>query len=215
MRILAISDIHDDMDKLKKLKYKIEEIKPDLVLLAGDITSGDSKERTDSILSKLENGAPLFAVTGNWDGKNVGEALERRNLNIHKRAVKVGNFGIMGFSGPSGITMGGLMIINYDDVDKTFEEVAKSEKTIVVSHHPPSNTKVDMLFTGQHVGSEFVRELVEEKQPDLLICGHIHEARGTDKIKNTTIVNPGAVCDGYAALIDFSGKTPKTEFIRI
>ena len=25
----------------------------------------------------------------------------------------------------------------------------------------------------------------------------------------------GAVCDGYAALIDFTGREPKTEFIRI
>ncbi len=215
MRILALSDIHDDIERLNKLKYKIDELKPDLVLLAGDITTGDSKEKTNSILDKLENGQPFFAITGNWDGKNVSEVLSERKINIHNKAVQVGNVGIMGFSGPGGITMGGLMILNYDDVEKTFQEVAKSEKTIVVSHHPPANTKLDTLFTGQHIGSEFVRELVEEKQPDLLICGHVHEARGIDKIKNTTIVNPGAVCDGYAALIDISGKEPKTEFIRL
>jgi Icc-related predicted phosphoesterase len=36
---------------------------------------------------------------------------------------------------------------------------------------------------------------------DLIVCGHIHEARGTAMKGDTTIVNVGEASQGYGALI--------------
>jgi Icc-related predicted phosphoesterase len=47
-----------------------------------------------------------------------------------------------------------------------------------------------------------LRRFVEERQPDLLICGHIHEDRGEAKIGSTRIVNVGEMRRGYAAVIE-------------
>jgi hypothetical protein len=61
---------------------------------------------------------------------------------------------------------------------------------------------VDRLSSGIHVGSTAVREFVERRQPDVVICGHIHEARGTDRLGKTKIVNCGKAGSGFYSLID-------------
>jgi Icc-related predicted phosphoesterase len=43
-----------------------------------------------------------------------------------------------------------------------------------------------------HVGSRAVAKMIEKYQPLLGLHGHIHESRGVQKIKKTTIINPGS-----------------------
>jgi hypothetical protein len=64
------------------------------------------------------------------------------------------------------------------------------------------NTRLDRIASVKHVGSTSVRTFIEKRQPDVTICGHIHEARGTDVIGRTKIVNCGPVAGGFYALID-------------
>jgi Icc-related predicted phosphoesterase len=42
------------------------------------------------------------------------------------------------------------------------------------------------------VGSRSVRAVIEEHQPLLALCGHIHEARGAVRIGRTLCINPGS-----------------------
>lgn len=42
------------------------------------------------------------------------------------------------------------------------------------------------------VGSRAVRRLIEEHQPLLTLCGHIHEARGSVRLGRTLCLNPGS-----------------------
>jgi Icc-related predicted phosphoesterase len=52
-----------------------------------------------------------------------------------------------------------------------------------------------------HVGSEAVRAFIEAHQPSLCLCGHIHEARATDAIGATRVINPGNLsAGGYVVL---------------
>jgi len=43
-----------------------------------------------------------------------------------------------------------------------------------------------------HVGSRAVTKMIEKYQPLLGLHGHIHESRGVQRIKRTTIINPGS-----------------------
>ncbi|MGC8879975.1 MAG: metallophosphoesterase family protein [Anaerolineae bacterium] len=42
------------------------------------------------------------------------------------------------------------------------------------------------------VGSHAVRRLIEQHQPLLTLCGHIHEARGSVRLGRTLCINPGS-----------------------
>jgi hypothetical protein len=56
------------------------------------------------------------------------------------------------------------------------------------------------VFFGFHVGSKAVRRVIEYFQPDVFVCGHIHEARGFDYLGNTLAINPGPFPKHYAII---------------
>lgn len=222
MKILAICDVHNEVKKARKLRYIIDERKPDVIVVAGDLTSFGPASAASDILDTLTCGKkdrPVFAVAGNGDNYEVRNMLEKRGVNLHNKSATVDRVGFVGFSGPSSLQLGGLMVLNYDPVGEKLKDIDSCDKKVIISHIPPSNTKVDTLFTGHHVGSDFLRDMIEEKQPDVVICGHIHEARGVDRIGKTIIVNPGAVCESYAAMIEIDsavdGREPKVEFLTL
>jgi uncharacterized protein len=44
----------------------------------------------------------------------------------------------------------------------------------------------------RHLGSEAVLRTIEEKQPRLVVCGHIHEAAGEEaRVGATRVINAG------------------------
>lgn len=216
MKILAISDIHSELYNMKKLAAIVEERDPDMIIVAGDITNFGPLKAAYDIFEALESSKRrVLAITGNRDGTEVAKFLKRKDLDIHNRGVVVDRVGFVGFSGPTGISVGGFPIMNYDSVNYKLAELKNCDRKVLVSHMPPINTKVDALFSGGHVGSEFVRDVIEAEKPDLVICGHIHEARGVDRIGKTTIINPGALCDGYAAFIELLDDGIKHEMITI
>lgn len=73
----------------------------------------------------------------------------------------------------------------------------------MVTHQPPFGF-LDTLYNGEPSGSVSLRRFLEEFQPDLLLCGHIHEARGEARLGRTLGVNVGELRRGYSALIELS-----------
>jgi Icc-related predicted phosphoesterase len=70
-------------------------------------------------------------------------------------------------------------------------------RTVAVMHSPPYNTKCDVLFNGEHIGSVAIRRWIERHQPLLTLHGHIHESpreSGSffDRLGSTVVINPGA-----------------------
>ncbi len=78
LRIVQISDIHcgevtHDSERLQSIIKETNELKPDLVVIAGDLTgAGYEWEYAEAAehLSKIE--APRVVVPGNHDARNVG-----------------------------------------------------------------------------------------------------------------------------------------------
>jgi uncharacterized protein len=73
---------------------------------------------------------------------------------------------------------------------------------VVLSHVPPRGCSLDRTFLGKHVGSTALRSYIESRQPKLVVCGHIHEARGIELLGRTTVVNCGVAARGYYALVE-------------
>jgi uncharacterized protein len=67
---------------------------------------------------------------------------------------------------------------------------------VLVSHAPPSNSNLDVLLGGMHVGSRAVRQFIETKRPILSLHGHLHESplesgHFTEDLKGCLCVNAG------------------------
>jgi len=73
----------------------------------------------------------------------------------------------------------------------------RPRKTVAVIHSPPFETRCDVLFNGEHIGSRAIRRWIERHQPLLTLHGHIHESPSQsgsffDRIGSTVVINPGA-----------------------
>ena len=74
--------------------------------------------------------------------------------------------------------------------------VADTPVQLMVCHTPPHVTKLDRLTNGVPVGSQAVRQFIEQYQPQVCITGHIHESPGVDRIGRTKILNAGPFAAG-------------------
>jgi len=48
-----------------------------------------------------------------------------------------------------------------------------------------------------------------------LLCGHIHEARGIEKIKETLVLNPGPLYRGMGAIVVVEDKNIEAELLEV
>lgn len=207
MRVLLLTDIHGDVEKLEKILEKEEY---DAILCAGDLSDAnefsDYESNLEQVLEKFDEqtGKIVQAVPGNMDPeeKCVRKLIDHR-INLHKNIASAGNFEAVGFGGgktPFGTPFEPEGSEIRDAVDMLYKRMTSDTKVAVI-HQPPKDTKLD-LVDGDHVGSEEVKQLIDEKDFDLFLTGHIHEARGRQKLEDTLAVNPGPVMDGYYAIAD-------------
>ncbi len=80
------------------------------------------------------------------------------------------------------------------------------DRTVLVTHAPPHETHLDVLYDGRHIGSKAIRRFIEMAQPPLSLHGHIHESPRrsgsmVDSIGKTICVNPGSSLGGLRAVI--------------
>lgn len=153
----------------------------------------------------------MLAVCGNCDLPEIEEVLAEAGVALDRRAVSWGGATLLGLS--AGLPFGGCP---YERSEEDFaaacaELFAAAPRaggdggpTILLSHQPPYGTRCDRA-RGRHVGSRAVRSAVEEHQPDLVICGHIHESAGQDTLGRSVVVNPGPWFRGGAARFRIAG----------
>jgi uncharacterized protein len=94
---------------------------------------------------------------------------------------------------------------DFDRLSATLE----GRRAICVLHSPPSDTHLDCIGPGHHVGSLAARHFLARVQPPLALHGHIHESpeitgHYTDQVGETLCVNPGQALHGplHAVLFD-------------
>ena len=198
MLLVCISDLHGNLRGIERINFS-----PDLLIVAGDITNFGREREAESILKQLlKITDKILVVPGNCDYPEVSKVLDELGINLWCRGKIIDRTGFFGVGGSNPTPFNTPLEYSEEEIEaclnEGFTKVKEAEIKILVSHPPPYNTKVDRVSSGLYVGSRAIREFIEKTQPSLVLCGHIHEARGIDKIKNTIIVNPGPLHRGYA-----------------
>lgn len=207
MKILVMGDIHGQCQNI--FSY-LQKKSVDLIILTGDITHFGPQKLGEEILNEICIFDILtLAIPGNCDQTYIYGEIESSNaINIHNKSLIIKNIGICGFGGsnttPFNTPLEFAEIQIYSQLEKLMIEIENEEIRILVTHVPPYNTKADILPSGDHAGSESVRKIIEEFQPTLNLCGHIHESKTIDKLGDTIIVNAGESSRGSAAIIEIS-----------
>lgn len=200
MRLICISDLHGRSGKIEGLR----DVSADLIVVSGDITDFGGKDRARAILEDLLKINNVVGVPGNCDRLDVNEALVEAEADLHSRGRVLGGIGFFGVGGSNATPFHTPQEYSEEEIEaflvRAYEEVKDREVKVLVSHAPPYNTKVDETSAGRHAGSTKVREFVERHQPNLVICGHIHEAKGVDKIGESVIINAGPLHMGYVTV---------------
>lgn len=207
---IILGDIHDQIARVGEIPG-IQEA--DGVLVSGDMTLVGGAHQARMIIEAIKEHNPnVLAQIGNMDRPEVTEWLKEQDMNLHgeirELLPKVALVGIGGstftpFATPSEFSESWYS----EKLEHLWHTARKYKKVILVSHNPPKDTACDDIGDNTHVGSVAVREFIEENQPDLCICGHIHEAIGIDTIGRTKIANPGPFQNGnYLVLRYDEGK---------
>jgi Icc-related predicted phosphoesterase len=179
----------------------------DLIVLAGDLTMfGRRHAASEMIGAVAKHCASVLAVPGNCDYPEVEEYLVEKGMGLHGRSQIFRGVTFFGLGGslpclgntPNEYTEDELARL----LDTASEGVEPNSPSVLVSHQPPADTALDLANNGAHVGSASVRACIEALQPEVCFTGHIHEARGTDTIGRTTLINPGPLAaGGYAYMV--------------
>ncbi len=208
MKILAISDLHGELSE-NLLNY-IKDNEIDMVIVSGDITNFGPGKLGEELLNKIVNqNVNVFAIPGNCDPKDIFSHInDSKAINIHNSTFELDNIGLCGFGGSNATPFDTPLEYDeteiYDSLCELIPNIDDKKVRILVTHAPPVDTFADEIESGAHVGSNSVRKIIQEYQPDIALCGHIHEAIAIDKIGDTIILNPGHREDGNAGLIIIS-----------
>ncbi|RLF22926.1 MAG: hypothetical protein DRN15_07775 [Thermoprotei archaeon] len=186
MKALAISGIHGDINPLKEVLDVGKRSGVSLILCCGDIGSPSVVD----ILSGYSKARTLI-VSGDLDDSYVVDILSHRNLLIDGRVVFVGGLIIAG--------LGGFRTRRrYHRVrNELMIKRVRGERLIILSHYPPN---------AEGPGSSYVRKLIRDFTPGMVICDHAHGEGEVKTMEKTLVVKLAPLSRGYYALLDLEHK---------
>ena len=159
-------------------------------------------------------GVRMFMAPGNDDFLEIDDALQGSDIVefAEGRCIRLDDVHEMittGYSNPTPWKTErelpeGPLRARLDDMARMVED---RTNLVAVIHAPPYGTVIDQApkldddfnMSLHHgglemapVGSEAVRSFIEEVQPLIALCGHVHEAGGVAKLGRTLCLNPGS-----------------------
>ncbi|WP_292391596.1 metallophosphoesterase [Methanosarcina sp. UBA5] len=219
MKILAISDPHGDYSKIKEMIEKAENF--DLVVIAGDITNFGPDEKVEELMEMFDR--PVLAIPGNCDHRSILKALDAsKATNLHGKAEQIGNIRFIGLGGSNTTPFNSPFELSEEEIETALEGMVCSAENnddcstiVLLTHAPPYGARDELPFG--HVGSKAIQKFLD--RVDLIVCGHIHEAKGLEQVGKTVVVNPGEACKGSCTLITIGEKEEnkliEVEFVEV
>ncbi len=154
--------------------------KADVVIGAGDFASvHEGLKETIDALAAIET--PTVLVPGN---NETDDALREATAGWNAATVLHG--GMVNIGGVEFFGLGaGIPVTPWDwsfDLDEEAATVMLTlcpRDAVLVLHSPPHG-HCDSNGSGDHFGSRALLRTIEEKEPRLAVCGHIHESWGCE-----------------------------------
>jgi Icc-related predicted phosphoesterase len=208
MRLLCLADIHGDAAGLRAILPVAGSV--DLVVVAGDVTQLGGRAESRTVLEPLlETGARVIAVGGNMDRTGAREYLAERKIDIHGRGILIDSIAFIGLGGGTHSPFATPWELAEEEAAALLAaghaEVAQAGSKVLVSHSPPRDTELDRVKAGMHVGSAAVRAFLTATPIQLCICGHIHEAGGTQAVVGGCLcLNVGPFRHGRYAIVEIT-----------
>ncbi|GAX61282.1 phosphoesterase [Candidatus Scalindua japonica] len=204
MKIISFGDIHENLSNLIHLENDLKSA--DLIIVTGDLTNYNGREEAEKVIEEIMRyNKNILAQPGNLDQPEVNDYLTEKGINLHGNGFIKDNIGIFGVGGSNLTPFKTPTEFSENEIEtfllEGFDKVKDAEFKIMVPHMPPKETKLDIISAGFHVGSQSVRDFISKYKPDIVLSGHIHEARGSDIIENTALFNAGMFQQGGYVII--------------
>lgn len=210
MRIFVFSDLHDEEVTFESLRKKCAEENCDFVFILGD-TTNDSPKFLEEVVSSPKN---CFFIPGNNEPVNAIQRVSSSCGYIHcKRVELAGGLNVVGF-GKSNVTPFGTPgELSEEEIYVQMRSLPIDRNTILLLHVPPlgffDEVKSPRGSGSQHIGSESVLKIIEEKKPFVVFCGHVHELEGIAMLGKTHIIKVPSAKFGKYCIAEIDDKTRK------
>lgn len=201
VRLAVIGDLHGHVESLRRVLALAVERECQGLLLVGDFEPGpyapsvragrsDAEVLADTFAALAATGLPALWVPGNHDHRGMpqpGNVDGRRETLLGLRVVGIGGAGPARFGFP------------YEWGEDQIRALDLPEADILLCHAPPQGTALDRLAYGGHAGSIAIHERAL-RQRGVLLCGHIHEAAGIERLGDCLCLNAGSLGEPFARL---------------
>lgn len=142
---------------------------------------------------------PIYVIPGNYDMDLDKTPLKYRN--VHKKSVPFEGYKISGFGGADVLTLGipEKLIVEYrekESSNETYSEAVnffQKEQPNIMLLHKPVYGHWDNLGSKGNSGSIPLARFIEDNavKLNLVLSGHMHEARGAKDKEGVVYLNPG------------------------
>lgn len=188
MKIACIADQHGSLPEIPEC---------DLLICAGDITGGNPqgpRDNSDAYWAEwitkefqpwAKQAPTCIFIAGNHDTCLESEPSNYRDAGLIYLRDSWVTLGAFGFFGTPWVRKWDTLAFNAiePELENKFRNIPPN-MDVIISHGPP------LGYQDCDKGSHAMREVVNRIKPKLLVCGHIHEARGQcDLIQGTKVVN--------------------------
>ncbi len=203
-RIYAVADVHGKKRRIEAVAANVITYKPDVLVLAGDITG---LFNTRGVLEQFAGlCGRVFFVRGNSDRSIVEKRLQAIDgiVSLHLRQHEYNGILFSGLGGTIPVPFRSRIAFGEKQLFQQLPMVDQHPSVFVA--HPPPWKVLDEVAGKFHAGCRRFREYILQHQPDLVLCGHIHERPGRAFLGETVVVNCSVGKTGNGAVVDISAE---------
>jgi len=200
MRIYAVADIHGKSEHMESVYRIIDQYRPQLMVVPGDMTHFFN---WSTVLSQLDSlPVPVLVVRGNTDLKRIEPRIKKAaNITLlTEKPLQVTGFSFVGISGTLPLPFANKVCLNEKKRLAALPSPMEPD-TVLVVHTPPKGA-CDLVGKKIHAGSRNLARYIKDAAPSLVLCGHIHEDFGLKSLYQSTVVNCAIAGPGSGAIID-------------